>query len=321
MQLSDKPYADFLRKMCGSDLAASWWGTELHGWQGGTSYSARKVDITRRLTYIQGFAPVSDIPHEAAIIPGRSLTVNAVGLVKLGSWADYYELRDIPLDSPVALLLTFPLTLYHAIVQYGMVCCVVARMLQRRIRVHIVGAEKELNMLDVYKEVMFLMRCSPNMADATQRTEWKIELVFVVRPDMMPHEHEHMDKYDFSLCDEGNLHIYVVAGTYNESIDPRFDCGTGMPDMVVAYNAGLFAYKSWRSVVRYLDQNAGVVGVFTDYNEHSAVNCASLGGHKARESVRVNAFRQPRAMPVYSMNLPQYSNGFVYVYNEQELDE
>ena len=61
-------------------------------------------------------------------------------------------------------------------------------------------------------------------------------------------------------------------------------------------------------------------GVFTDYNEHSAMNCSTLGGGKARESLKVNPFRQPRAMPVYSMNLPQFSNGFMYVDNEQELD-
>ena len=57
-----------------------------------------------------------------------------------------------------------------------------------------------------------------------------------------------------------------------------------------------------------------------DYNEHSGVNCAKLGGWRAAQSLDVNPFRQPRAMPVYCMNLPQFSNGFMYVFNEQDLE-
>jgi hypothetical protein len=119
-----------------------------------------------------------------------------------------------------------------------------------------------------------------------------------------------------------NLTIGAVSGTYGDdsSLDPNFDCGTGPPDMVVALNAGLYAYESWRSVVTYLYQHAGVVGVFTDYNEYSGINCAALGGEKSRNSLSINPFRQPRAMPVYSMNLPQFSNGFIYVFNAQELE-
>jgi hypothetical protein len=117
-----------------------------------------------------------------------------------------------------------------------------------------------------------------------------------------------------------NVTLQVVSGTYGDDVDPNFDCGGGPPDMLVGLNAGLFAYDSWRSVISYLYHHDGVVGVFTDYNEHSGINCASIGGAKARESLCVNPFRQPRAMPVMSMNLPQFSNGLVYVYNAQELD-
>jgi hypothetical protein len=120
------------------------------------------------------------------------------------------------------------------------------------------------------------------------------------------------------LC--SNLFLTVVSGTYGASLDPSFDCGSGPPDMVLAMNAGLYAYESWESVVAYLYRNAGVIGVFSDYNEYSGVNCAGLGGQSCRESLCINPFRQPRAMPVYSMNLPQFSNGFLYVMNEQELE-
>lgn len=116
------------------------------------------------------------------------------------------------------------------------------------------------------------------------------------------------------------LSIHIVAGTYGGILDPRFDCGSGPPDMVLALNAGLYAYESWRSVVTYLYDNPGIVGVFSDYNEYSGVNCAAMGGAKSRESLMMNPFRQPLALPVYSMNLPQFSNGFLYAFNQQELE-
>lgn len=159
----------------------------------------------------------------------------------------------------------------------------------------------------------------------------KLELVFVVREDMLPAKCQATSSSSASSSAGGKFSmkmefetmvVGVVIGTYGgaTSLDPNFDCGTGPPDMVVALNAGLYAYESWRSVVNYLYYNKGVVGVFSDYNEYSGVNCAALGGGKSRESLSMNPFRQPRAMPVYSMNLPQFSNGFLYVFNEQELE-
>lgn len=157
-----------------------------------------------------------------------------------------------------------------------------------------------------------------------------MELVMVVRPDMLPEASSCMDAskkqtairpYTLEFQD-ANLRIVLVAGTYGDpsSLDPNFDCGSGPPDIMMAFNAGLYAYESWRSALRYLDRNRGVLGIFTDYNEFSGTGCASLGGAASRESLHINPFRQPRCMPVYSMNLPQFSNGFLYLYNQQELE-
>lgn len=150
-----------------------------------------------------------------------------------------------------------------------------------------------------------------------------MELTFVVRRDMLPPKSRDRGatREPFLTLDlVSNLTLLVVSGTYGDDLDPNFDCGSGPPDMIIGLNAGLFAYESWRSVIVYLQQQGGVVGVFTDYNEHSGMNCASLGGSKSRKSLCVNPFRQPRAMPVMSMNLPQFSNGFMYAYNIQELE-
>jgi hypothetical protein len=205
----------------------------------------------------------------------------------------------------------------------------VANVLRRPLRIHIVGVEKELRFLDLFLESYYLLQHGVAM---------DLELVFVVRPDMLPpslRETRGAIDLDFNRQTQGSgcFRVSVVSGVYGipeesaptsgegPSLDPRFDCGSGAPDIVVGFNAGLYAYPSWRSTINYLQQSPSVIGVFTDYNEFSGVQCASiLGGSACRQSLRINPFRQPRAMPVYSMNLPQFSNGFIYVCNQQELE-
>lgn len=168
----------------------------------------------------------------------------------------------------------------------------------------------------------------------------QVEIIFIAREDMLPTkcrmatsassdgdgDGNNDDRFLLKVEMTTNLTVGVVGGTYagesidDTTLDPNFDCGSGPPDMIIAMNAGLYAYESWRSVIDYLYHNQGVVGVFSDYNEYSGYNCASLGGAASRESLCINPFRQPLSLPVYSMNLPQFSNGFIYVFNEQELD-
>ena len=336
--LSEEPYKIFLKQYkfynCG------WWKTELGGWWAATQEDRHKYDAPEVMnplihqSYVNGFYGDNQesqtnfdpnfLPLETQIIqPSKLQKDTNTNMIQLNSWEDYYELRNISLSSPVALLLTFPLTMYYAIQKYGIVPIVVSKMLRRPMRMHVVGVEKEMNFLDLFQEVGYLLPL-----------DIQLELVFVVRNDMLPAQYEqqlvkeekqtrtldiHQNGFSFDLT--SNIKIWFVSGTYGSDLDPNFDCGTGPPDMILGMNAGIYAYDSWRSVVLYLDNHSSVVGVFTDYNEHSAVNCAgSLGGGKCRSSVCVNPFRQPRAMPVRCMNLPQFSNGFIYACNEQELD-
>jgi hypothetical protein len=169
-QLSEEPYKKFLSSRIGFDFennneySASWWRTEINGWAGGQSSSAQRVDPTIRQSYQQGFSPIpsNQIPPQRRVDDadyGRACLSrkNAVGLWKLSSWEDYYKLRNIRPTSPVALLCTFPLTVYHAIVEYGEVPVTVAKMLKRPLRIHLVGAEKEMNFLDIFQEVGYLL--------------------------------------------------------------------------------------------------------------------------------------------------------------------
>lgn len=163
-QISEAPYQEFLTKSLGValDHHSSWWRTELDGWSGGDSRSAQTVDASLRRTYAEGFAPVTQFPPDGRaslkdLAKMDNVSMNTCGLVMLTTWEDYYKLRSISLSSPVALLLTFPLTIYFAIEKFGQVPVTVARMLKRPLRLHVVGIEKEMNFLDIFREVGYLL--------------------------------------------------------------------------------------------------------------------------------------------------------------------
>ena len=163
-QLGEEPYEEFLRSFgIEAESCTSWWRTEMGGWSGGQSSSASKVDASIRKSYSQGFAPIVDLPPERRITEddlersGMENKKNAVGLLALSSWKEYYSVRNISPSSPVCLLCIFPLTIYRAIEQFGEVPVTVARMMNRPLRIHVVGAEKEMNFLDLFKELTFLL--------------------------------------------------------------------------------------------------------------------------------------------------------------------
>ena len=145
-QMNEESYRVFLQSL-GIDMGCtSWWRTETDGWAGGCSDSAQTIDIFLRKTYQQGFYPIQEIPPERLVlsedVEGLDLERNNVGLISLSSWKEYYKLRGIPESSPVALLCTFPLTVYYAIEKFGEVPITVSRMLKRQLRVHVVSQKK-----------------------------------------------------------------------------------------------------------------------------------------------------------------------------------
>ncbi|GMH48468.1 hypothetical protein TrLO_g4548 [Triparma laevis f. longispina] len=301
---SHEPYRDFL---IGLGLYnEGWWGCELDGWEGGLSGSAKNVDCGVRVGVVEGFGDIGEGGFGQIGSPLETTTTNldSYNLPIIKDWGEYYVMRSIPPESPVALLLHFPLTLFYGLQKFAKVQLEVARMLKKSLTIHIVGVEKELNFLDIFSELFSLF----------SKSDTSLTLVFVVRKDMLPSKCTslNIDK------ENGNI-IKVIAGSYNDDLSPDFDCGTGKPDVIIGMNAGLYAYDSWRFVVDYL-RDSSTLGIFTDYNEWSGLNCASLGGEKCRNSMQVNPFRQPLALPVFSMNLPQFANGFFYCFNEQELE-
>ncbi|XP_028801900.1 zinc finger MYND domain-containing protein 15, partial [Neltuma alba] len=73
---------------------------------------------------------------------------------ELHSWEDYCKWRCIPLDSPVALLLHWPLTVYHALQLVGIT--IPNPEINDKLYIHYLGPEKELLQLVVFGELRAL---------------------------------------------------------------------------------------------------------------------------------------------------------------------
>jgi hypothetical protein len=93
-------------------------------------------------------------------------------------------------------------------------------MLNRSLRIHVVGVEKEMNFLDLFQEVGYLLP-----------EDFMVELVFVVHPDMLPSHCRCAttdDSGQFSLSMTigltTNLTVQVVSGTYGIQSTSSLSC-------------------------------------------------------------------------------------------------
>ena len=151
------------------------------------------------------------------------------------SWESYYEGRGLSRDSPVALLLSFPLTLSHILGLLG------DAVPARDVTVHVLGAEKELHLMPTFGEL------------AVVRPErFSIELVGPVGCDLP----------------EGPVRVHervtvrAHRGLYHS--DDVQEALEAPPDLVVALNAGLAVPNyEWAPTLRRL-AGGSVPFFFTD---------------------------------------------------------
>ncbi|XP_052163502.1 uncharacterized protein LOC127780612 [Oryza glaberrima] len=233
----------------------------------------------------------------------------------LTSWKDYYRWRSLPLQSPVAVLLHWPLTLYH---------CVQLSHLQTSkydgqdtLCIHYLGPEKELHQLAVFGELRALF---PGV-------HIYIELVGPAVPKSRDGELVTISNYAH-CCDEScfckssigskDLSCSAVTfklrkGLYHERYSDIVK--DSKPHLIVAPNAGIAAYPSWIPTIEII-RKVGIPAIFTDFCEeaaHLASSCiTSITGQPLRVPIQVNPFRQPVAVDNSALCLPCYSNCFVF---------
>ncbi|GAB4839901.1 hypothetical protein Ancab_020610 [Ancistrocladus abbreviatus] len=232
----------------------------------------------------------------------------------LRSWKEYYQWRSLPLDSPVALLLHWPLTIYHA-----------SQLVFRRkesaesryqINIHYLGPDKELSQLAVFAELHALFPCC----------QVHIDLVGPAVPQYRDGERINLDSY--AHCDDKDckckmpsedircdaaVTLRLFKGFYHDCLSSIVKDSS--PHLIIAPNAGIAAYPSWLATIEIIKE-LNVPAVFSDFCEeaaHLAACClSSVTGSALALPIQLNPFRQPLVVEDSALYLPCYSNCFLF---------
>jgi len=222
--------------------------------------------------------PTSHIP------PNTSLE----GPVDITNWKEYYQVRGIHLDSPVALLLSFPLTVYHVIANL----LKIPRNSPEKVTIHYIGMEKEICHLPIWKELLHLFPRIPNI---------DIYMIGIEFANDVP------TTFQFEVSSR-KLTIHLVKSLYHTWEPPE------KPDVIFGLNSGLAAYSTWLPTLNLISKRK-VPSFFTDYSEISCllgVKLLDKLGMHAGYPININPFRSPAHRPNPAVAMPTYTNGFLY---------
>ncbi|XP_010617613.1 zinc finger MYND domain-containing protein 15-like, partial [Fukomys damarensis] len=167
-----------------------------------------------------------------------------------GKWQDYYTWRGLSLDSPMAVLLTYPLTVYYIITHLVPQSFPELNIQNKQsLKIHVIEAGKEFDLVMVFWELLVLL---PHVA---------LELQFV--GDGLPLEN---DQQHFTLQRDGpEVSVHSTSG-----VSARFSSGTKekggrrdlqikvsarpyhllqgpKPDLVIGFNSGFGLKDTWLS--------------------------------------------------------------------------
>ncbi|XP_043705305.1 zinc finger MYND domain-containing protein 15 [Telopea speciosissima] len=240
--------------------------------------------------------------------------------MRLSNWKDYYEWRCLPLHSPVALLLQWTVTIYHAI-QLAAVRNSTNEN-SNKLYIHYLGPDKELLQLAVFGELRALL---PGI-------QVHIDLIGPAVPQFR--DGERIDLCRYARCTEidcacksstenaslgvsnginSPVTLQLHKGFYHER--HREIVKDSFPHLVVASNAGIAAYSSWLPTLELIKE-MNVPAIFSDYCEEAANLAAccisSVTGRPLGIPIQINPFRQPMVVEDSSLFLPCYSNCFIF---------
>ncbi|XP_041372372.1 zinc finger MYND domain-containing protein 15-like [Gigantopelta aegis] len=226
------------------------------------------------------------LPTEGAVLSTKPDSVPPDMSKPFTDWTQYYTFRGFSLDSPIAALLSFPLTLYYLVTSCFKTDYPDRLKTGDTFVIHLVGAEKEVEMLAAFQEFARLL---PTM---------KFQI------DMVGNEISKSVKKGRQL---ENIKMTCYKGWYHtQKLDK--------PDLVVGFNAGIGAYVTWGETLKKLKMDSTPV-YLTDYCQLSC-ECAreameGLGVGSTTEPI-INPFRSPLRKVCEENNMPWYSNAFIY---------
>ncbi|XP_075763391.1 zinc finger MYND domain-containing protein 15 isoform X3 [Pelodiscus sinensis] len=224
------------------------------------------------------------------------------------SWQEYYTWRGLPLGSPLAVLLTYPLSVYYIVTQLAPQHFPELNILNKQsLKIHIVETGKEFHMAPLFWELSVLL---PHVA---------LELLFI--GGVLPPE---ADGQQVLLQRTETQEVRVWPGPAPKAkggrgglqlkfcVQPSPLLQSPKPDLVIGFNSGFALKDTWLSVLPRL-QALRVPAYFTECSEYScAVDEAtvSMATGGSASPAHINPFRSPfrqagidNAMPWWELAL------------------
>lgn len=238
---------------------------------------------------------------------------------RMETWSEYYLWRGLPLDSPVAILLHFPLTLYYSLHLVAAKTFRTDIMTRRMLRVHYLGPKRELDQPEIFAELTAILqvRCihidfiGPDVPSFRNLEELELTGLPECSDDdckcKLPSEKANM-KCSFT-CKLWKGFYHDVYKQVAENFPP---------DIIFAPNAGVAAFPSWIPTLELINR-LQIPAIFTDYCEEAAILASrciqEVLACQLTIPMQINPFRQPMTPPCKVMELPTYSNCFLFGIN------
>ncbi|KAL7591625.1 hypothetical protein Lser_V15G32084 [Lactuca serriola] len=228
-----------------------------------------------------------EYPHE------KSKSKSKSNLVIISGWPEYYNLRSLPISSPVAHILSHPLTVYYILTTLSITSKNLL-LKGKNVILHYIGPEEELDCLPAFSEI-----------DSTLNGPGNLQIVMIG-----PKVPSTLSGLTFQTGT--HMRVNMVKGIYQEEVSflPR-------PDLVVGLNCGFESNSSWFGALEVV-KSKDLPGFFTDQSEvlcGKAKQVIRGAGLHITHPVTPNPFRSPVRNFGVSSNLPSYSNGFVFGVN------
>lgn len=209
--------------------------------------------------------------------------------ILLSGWSEYYSLRALPLSSPVADILSHPLSVYYILTALS-ISSKNLLLKGKEVIVHYLGPEGELDWMPAFAEISHLLNGHGNIQ------------IVMVGPEVPT---------NLSGTTSGissRVRVNLVRGFYQEEA-PYLPS----PHIVVALNCEFDRYASWGGALDLI-KAMGIPAFFTEQSELSCTNTKQVlrgAGLQITHPVTPNPFRSPVKNSAATSNLPAYSNGFL----------
>lgn len=213
--------------------------------------------------------------------------------ILLSGWSEYYNLRSLPMSSPVADILSHPVTIYYILTALN-ISSKNLLLKGKEVILHYLGPEGELDWMPAFAEIGHLLNGMSNIQ------------IVMVGPGVP------MNLSGTTSGISSRVRVNLVRGLYQEEATYL-----SSPHVVIALNCGLEKYASWGGALNLI-KSMSVPAFFTDQSELSCANAKQVlrtAGLHITQPVTPNPFRSPVRNNGPSSNLPSYSNGFVFGVN------